>query len=138
MWRESNGMPDAVASAPVSERRTRQVYLGLIVAMVAASVPSLLFCALEALLAWHGHWSWASRQYHLPAENGWDRLLGMDAMAYMWVARWNRLVTIAATVFMLASLARRRWRALVGFALLPYGVILAADLVLRLRYHSLP
>lgn len=129
-----NGLP--APAKPVAQGRLKRLYLGLIVALVAASAPSLLFCGLEAVLALHGHWSWSAVQHHAPAENGWDRLLGMDALAYGWVAEWNRAVTLLGSLFLVASLVVRPWRALLRFALLPYRVIVAADLILRRRYHS--
>ena len=125
-------------SSPRPARHSETTYLGLIILMVAASVPSLLFCTLEILLVMHGHMSWNEARYHVPSQNGWDQLLGFDALAYGFIARWNGFITLLATVFMLCSLLRKPWRALIRFALLPYLVILAADLILRLRYHLLP
>src|SRR6187402_1846023 len=106
----------------------KAAYFGLLLLLVASSLPSLLFCGVELLLALHGHFGWNRTSYRTPPANFWDWLLGVDALLYAMVSRWSLFLTLAATLLLAVSLVRRRWRALAAFALLPYLLIVAADL----------
>lgn len=119
----------------VSSYNSDRAFLMLLTPLTAASVPSLVFCALE--LALRLHTSLASTTSP-NLSSGWDSLLSLQDSAYLWIAQWNSLTTLAATGFLISALVRPRWRQWTGLALIPYGVLLCADFTLRLRSVLMP
>lgn len=117
--------------------RDRAFFL-LLTPLAAASLPSLLFCVLEAALWAHSASATKTLVFHLPAEGGWDRLFALQSAIYLWVARWNAMATLAATGLFVCTLLRPRWRTWSAFALVPYALLLCADFTLRWRTALLP
>jgi hypothetical protein len=117
--------------------RDRLFFL-LLLPFAAASLPSLLLCAVDFALWLHGAVSRGPVMFHLPARNLWDALFALHGWAYGWVARWNAVSTLAATAFFVTTLLRRRWRPWLVLALIPYGLLLCADFALRWRHALLP
>lgn len=104
----------------------------LLTPLTAASLPSLVFCALEVALWLHG----APGRHPIPRlspESVSGGFFALEAWALHWISRWNSLATLAATGFLVATLLRPRWRSWCGLALIPYGVLLCADFTLRWR-----
>lgn len=99
--------------------------------MAAASLPSLVFCALTFVLWLHGHRVQSSLVVNLPPGNPWDRVLALELSICGWIGRWNSVITLAATAFFVAALLRPRWRHFAALALIPYGLLLCADFTLR-------
>lgn len=106
--------------------------------LFAVSVPSVIFCALEALLWLHGRPAKGPVVFHLAPQNMWDRLFVAETVAYQWISRWNSMATLAATLIFVSTLVRPRWRAWAMLALIPYTVLLCADFTLRWRYALMP
>jgi hypothetical protein len=99
--------------------------------MAAASLPSLVFCALTFVLWLHGHWGKSPLVVNLSPGNSWDRVFALELSIWGWVGRWNSVITLAATAFFVAALLRPRWRHFAALALIPYGLLLCADFTLR-------
>jgi hypothetical protein len=118
-------------------RRDRS-FLFLLMPLTMASLPSLLFCALEVALVLHGNRGGSVLVFHLPPRTAWDRLLTLQSSIYGWVARWNASVTLAATGLFVATLLLPRWRHWMVLALIPFGLLLCADFTLHLRSALLP
>lgn len=118
--------------------RPDRSFLWLLLPLVAASLPSLLFCALEIALALHGAHASGVLVFHMPPRSPWDRLLALQTSVYGWVAHWNAAVTLAATALFVSALLRPRWRQWVGLVMIPYGLLLCADFTLRWRTALLP
>ncbi|HEX3662162.1 MAG TPA: hypothetical protein VHU89_12060 [Acidobacteriaceae bacterium] len=120
-------------------KRNDRSFLFLLMPLAVASVPSLLFCALEIALALHGNRSGGSvLVFHLPPRSAWDRLLALQTSVYGWVARWNAFCTLAATGLLVATLLLPRWRHWLLLVLIPFGVLLCADFTLHWRAALLP
>jgi hypothetical protein len=115
-----------------------RAFILLLTPLIAASLPSLLYCVLELALRMHGGFTSGTYVVRLPPENVWDRLFALQTLVYQWVARWNSLATLAATAFFVLTLFRPRWRTWRVLALIPYGVLLAADFTMHWRYALLP
>ncbi|HZZ39366.1 MAG TPA: hypothetical protein VFE06_09560 [Acidobacteriaceae bacterium] len=113
-------------------------FLFLLMPLVVASLPSLLFCVLEIALALHGKRNGSLIVFHLPPRTTWDRLLALQSSVYGWVAHWNGAATLAATGLFVATLLLRRWRHWIVLALIPFGLLLCADFTLHLRAALLP
>jgi hypothetical protein len=115
------------------DRRTRpdRSFALLLTPLVAASLPSLIFCALALVLWLHGAPTHTPLTFHLPPQTAWDRLFSLELSVYQWVARWNSAVTLAATAFFVSTLLLPRWRHFALLALIPYSVLLCADFTLR-------
>ncbi|HEX4064981.1 MAG TPA: hypothetical protein VHZ09_03075 [Acidobacteriaceae bacterium] len=122
----------------VRPRSSGWFVLLLLAPMFGAALPSLLFCALEMVLWLHGAPGKTPVVFHLPPVNGWDRLFAMESSIYRWIARWNSAATLAATLVFVTTLMRPRWRSWAIPALIPYSVLLCADLTLRWRYALMP
>jgi hypothetical protein len=124
-------MPESLSPDPPVPPMDRSFVL-LLAPLAAASLPSLAFCALALVL--HLHTSHAPA---LPsalrdrAEGVWDHLFAFELSIYQWVARWNSVVTLAATAFFVSTLLRPRWRHCALLALIPYIFLLCADFTLR-------
>ncbi|MGA7521419.1 MAG: hypothetical protein WBW84_03000 [Acidobacteriaceae bacterium] len=119
-------------------KRADRSFLFLLMPLAVASVPSLLFCALELALALHGNRGGSVLVFHLPPRTPWDRLLALQTSVYGWVARWNPSATLAATGLFVATLLLPRWRHWMLLALIPFGVLLCADFTLHWRAALLP
>lgn len=119
-------------------QRVDRSFLFLLMPLAVASVPSLLFCALEITLAIHGSRHGSLLVFHLPPRTAWDRLLALQSSVYGWVARWNAFVTLAATALFVATLLLPRWRHWMVVALIPFGVLLCADFSLHWLAALLP
>lgn len=113
-------------------------FLFLLTPLAVASLPSLVFCALELALALHGNHNGRLIEFHLPPRTAWDRLLALQSAVYGWLAQWNASVTLAATGVLVATLLLPRWRHWLLFALIPFGVLLCADFTLHWRAALLP
>ena len=98
--------------------------------IVAASIPSLLFCTL-ALALWMHSAPGNPITLHLPPQSLWDHLFSLQLSVYQWIARWNSAATLAATGFFASTLLLPRWRHYAIVALIPYGLLLCADFTLR-------
>ena len=98
--------------------------------IVAASIPSLLFCTL-ALALWMHSVPGSPITLHLPPHSLWDHLFSLQLSVYQWIARWNSAATLAATGFFASTLLFPRWRNYALLALIPYGLLLCADFTLR-------
>lgn len=122
---------------PLSLQSDRS-FLFLLMPLVVASLPSLLFCALELALAFHGNHNGHLIVFHLPPRTAWDRMLALQLAVYGWLARWNASVTLAATGLLVATLLLPRWRHWMLLALIPFGVLLCADFTLHWRAALLP
>jgi len=118
--------------------RSDRSFLFLLMPLAVASLPSLLFCALEIALALHGNHNGGFITFHLPPRTTWDRLLAMQSAVYGWVSRWNAPATLGATGLLVATLLLPRWRHWMLFALIPFGVLLCADFTLHWRAALLP
>jgi len=117
---------------PEAERRhPDRAFFLLLTPLAAASLPSLLYCFLALVLWLHGAASGPSPAFHFPPQTAWDHLLAVEVSSYAWVAHWNSTVTLMATAFFVATLLRPRWRHFMGFALVPYSLLLCADFTLR-------
>jgi len=101
--------------------------------LAVASLPSVLFCALELALALHGNRGGSVLVFHLPPRSAWDRLLALQSSMYGWVSLWNAPATLGATALLVATLLLPRWRHWMIFALIPFGVLLCADFTLHWR-----
>jgi hypothetical protein len=99
--------------------------------IVAASIPSLLFCTLALALWMHTAPATTPTSFHLPPLNLWDHLFALQLSVYQWIARWNSAATLAATGFFASTLLFPRWRNYALLALIPYGLLLCADFTLR-------
>lgn len=110
----------------------------LLTPLVAASLPSLIFCALATALWLHGVPANHPVLFHLPPHSTWDHLFALELSVYQWVVRWNSAATLAATALFVSTLLRPRWRHWTALALIPYGLLLCADFTLRWRYALLP
>jgi len=99
--------------------------------MAAASLPSLVFCALALVLWLHGHRVQWPQGVNWPPGNPWDRVFALEFSIWGWIGRWNSVITLAATAFFVAALLRPRWRHFAALALIPYGLLLCADFTLR-------
>lgn len=106
--------------------------------LALASLPSLLFCAMEVSLAVYGTHGRTGIVFHWPPQTAWDRMLLLQSTLYGWVARWNAVVTLAATALLVATLLLQRWRHWLGLVTIPYGLLLCADFTLRWRSALLP
>jgi hypothetical protein len=122
----------------VHPRRPDRSFLFLLMPLAAASLPSLLFCALEIALALHGKHGGSVLVFHLPPRTAWDRLLALQSSVYGWVSRWNAPATLGATGLIVATLLLPRWRHWIFFALIPFSVLLCADFTLHWRAALLP
>lgn len=122
-------------SEDVRRQNSDRAFFLLLTPLLAASLPSLLFCVLEVLLGLHRLRSPDTVTYHVPPQNAWDSFLALDAWVYQWVAHWNSLATLLATAFFVFTLFR--WRRWIPLALIPYGLLLCADFTLRWRYAFL-
>ncbi len=116
-------------TAPQSDRP----FFLLLTPLLAASLPSLIFCALAIVLWMHGVPAKAPAMFHMPTHSTWDQVLDLQLSVYQWVARWNSPVTLAATAFFVSTLLLPRWRHWAPLALIPYGLLLCADFTLRWR-----
>ncbi len=125
-----NKMPEPESDRPHRPDRSFTLVLAPI---VAASVPSLLFCALALVLWLHTAPTRAQVTFHFPPLNLWDHLFALQLSLYQWVAHWNSAVTLAATAFLVSTLLLPRWRHFAFLALIPYGLLLCADFTLRWR-----
>jgi len=114
----------------ISHRQDRSFSL-LLAPLAAASVPSLIFCALTAALWLHGFPIQRRGLFHLPPQGLWDQLLPLEISAYGFVSRWNSPATLAATALFVTTLLLPRWRHWTALALIPYGLLLCADFTLR-------
>ena len=103
----------------------------LLTPLAAASVPSLIFCALTAALWMHGFPAQHPSLFHFPPQGTWDQLLSFELSVYGFVTRWNSPATLAATAFFVTTLLLPRWRHLTALALIPYCLLLCADFTLR-------
>jgi len=103
----------------------------LLTPIVAASVPSFVFCTLALALWMHSANVTATVTFHLPPLSFWDHLFSLELSIYQWVARWNSAITLAATAFFASTLLLPRWRHYAVIALIPYGLLLCADFTLR-------
>lgn len=112
--------------------------LFLLMPLAVASLPSLLFCALEIALAMHGTSVRNVIVFHLPPRTAWDRLFVLQSSVYGWIAHWNAAVTLAATGLFVSVLLRPRWRPWLVLVTIPYGLLLCADFTLRWRSTLLP
>lgn len=119
-------------------RPPNPIFLLLLVPLTAVSLPSLVYCALEVVMAVHGALSGGATALHLPPENGWDSLFVMQTHVHEWISRWNSLATLAATAFLASTLLLPRWRTWAGLALIPYGVLLCADFTMHWAYALMP
>ncbi|HEY6448249.1 MAG TPA: hypothetical protein VIY53_17450 [Acidobacteriaceae bacterium] len=108
-----------------------RAFLSLLVPLTAASLPSVVFCALVLASGLHGLCAGNQIVFQLPPHSLWDRLFILEARIYEWLTRWNSVATLAASAFFVFTLFRRRWRAFSGLALIPYGVLLCADFAMR-------
>lgn len=110
-----------------------RAFFVLLTPLAAASLPSLIYCALELLLWMHGALGRGPILFHAPAQNLWDELFALQSPLYHWIARWNSPATLAATILFVSTLLRPRWRIWTGLALIPYGLLLCADFTLHWR-----
>jgi hypothetical protein len=122
----------------VRPRKSPWIVFLLLTPLFAASLPSLVFCAVEVLLWLHGAPGHSPVVFHLPPQGLWDRLFLMETVSYRWIARWNSAVTLFATLVFVLTLLRARWRYWTVLALIPYMVLLCADFTLRWRYALMP
>jgi hypothetical protein len=118
------------------EDQPNPLFLTLLVPLTAASLPSLVFCGLAAVLWLHAIFTSGQTVLHVPPLTAWDALFALEAHVQLWLAQWNALATLAATAFFVSTLLVRRWRFWTGLALIPYGVLLCADFTMR--YAWLP
>ena len=118
--------------------RADRSFLFLLMPLAVASLPSVLFCALELALAWHGSRASGVLAFHLPPRTAWDRLLALQSLVYGWLARWNATATLGATGLLVATLLLPRWRHWMFVALIPFGVLLCADFTMHCRAALLP
>ena len=126
-------MSDAVRRA-----NPDRIFLVLLAPLLAAALPSVLYCVLGVLMWLHGMAAGNPVVLHVPAENLWDRCFLLQAHLMHWISQWNATATLAATAFFVCTLLRQRWRYWTGLALIPYGVLLCADFTMRWRYAILP
>lgn len=126
-----------MSETPLRRRRDRS-FLFLLMPLAAASLPSLLFCALELALAFHGNAGGSILVFHLPPRTPWDRLLALQSSLYGWVVRWNASVTLAATGLFIATLLLPRWRHWILLALIPFGLLLCADFTMHWHAALMP
>jgi hypothetical protein len=124
-------MRDALQRHPPDRFPGRSFAL-LLTPLLAASLPSLAFCALALALWLHGIPA-RPPVFHLPPQTAWDHLLALQLSVYRWIARWNSAVTLAATALFVSTLLRPRWRHYTLLALIPYSLLLCADFTLRWR-----
>ncbi|MGC2636223.1 MAG: hypothetical protein WA294_03525 [Acidobacteriaceae bacterium] len=108
-----------------------RAFLSLLMPLTAASLPSVVFCALVLASGVHAICAGNQVVFHIPPLSLWDRLFILEAQLYAWLMPWNSAATLAATAFFVFTLSRRRWRPFSGLALIPYGVLLCADFTMR-------
>jgi hypothetical protein len=121
---------------PESDQRHRpdRPFTLLLAPLIAASLPSLIFCSLALVLWLHAAPATSAPvTFHLPPLNLWDHLFALQVSVYQWVERWNSAVTLAATAFFVSTLLLPRWRHYTVLALIPYSLLLCADFTLRWR-----
>jgi hypothetical protein len=118
-------------SDPARRSQPDRSFFLLLTPLVAASLPSLIFCVLAILLWLHGVPAHSAPLFRWPRHGAWDDLLSLEISVYQWVARWNSTATLAATAFFVATLLLPRWRHWTALALIPYGLLLCADFTLR-------
>lgn len=106
--------------------------------LAAASLPSLIYCALALILWIHGVPAQQPAQAHWPSHGTWQQLRALELSAYRWVTHWNSVATLAATAVFVSTLLRPRWRHWTALALIPYGLLLCADFTLRWRSALIP
>jgi hypothetical protein len=123
-------MPDAVLPDQSDPPMDRSFVL-LLAPLAVASLPSLVFCTLALVL--HLHTTSAPSLSPAFGDRGgaWNHLFALELSLYRWVARWNSVVTLAATAFVVSTLLRSRWRHFAVLALIPYLLLLCADFTLR-------
>lgn len=126
-----------MAEAVRGSNPDRSVFL-LVAPLFLVSLPSVLYCALVGLLWLHGVPAKGPMVFHLPPETFWDRLFAVEASVYEWIAQWNAVATVAATLVFACMILRRRWRHWLVLALIPWCVLLCADFALRWRYALMP
>lgn len=126
-------MPEAVRG----RNRDHSVIL-LLAPLFLASMPSLVYCALVGMLWLHGAPAKGPVVFHLPPANLWDRMFAVEAFVFRWIAAWNSVATVAATLVFASIILRPRWRHWLVLALIPYAVLLCADFTLRWRYALMP
>jgi Gpi18-like mannosyltransferase len=114
-------------------RRSDRSFFVLLTPLFAASLPSLIFCALAFAFWLHGMPAHNPIALHFPPRSIWDELSSLELSVYQWVVRWNSDVTMAATALFVSTLLLPRWRHWIGLALIPYGLLLCADFTLRWR-----
>jgi Gpi18-like mannosyltransferase len=114
-------------------RRSDRSFFVLLTPLFAASLPSLIFCALAFAFWLHGMPAHNPIALHFPPRSIWDELSSLELSVYQWVVRWNSDVTMAATALFVSTLLLSRWRHWIGLALIPYGLLLCADFTLRWR-----
>jgi hypothetical protein len=114
-------------------RRSDRSFFVLLTPLFAASLPSLIFCALALAFWLHGMPAHHSVALHFPGQGIWDQLLDLELSVYQWIVRWNSDATLAATALFVSTLLLPRWRHWMGLALIPYGLLLCADFTLRWR-----
>lgn len=110
----------------------------LLAPLFVASLPSLIYCVLVAMLWLHGAPAHGNLVFHLPPQTFWDRMFAVEASVYLWIARWNSIATTVATLVFATIILRPRWRPWLVPALIPYSVLLCADFTLRWRYALMP
>jgi hypothetical protein len=120
-------------SETLPRHRSDRSFLLLLTPLMAASLPSLIFCALAVVLWLHGFPAKASDIFNFQPANPWDRLFAFELSIYEWLVRWNSAVTLAATALFVSTILLRRWRHWIALALVPYGLLLCADFTLRWR-----
>ena len=114
-------------------RRSDRSFFVLLTPLFAASLPSLIFCALAFAFWLHGMPAHNPIALHFPPRSIWDELSSLELSVYQWVVRWNSDVTTAATALFVSTLLLPRWRHWIGLAMIPYGLLLCADFTLRWR-----
>jgi hypothetical protein len=110
----------------------------LLASLAAWSLPSLVFCALEIALWLHSVSARGTVVFRLPPQTGWDHLFALQSFVYLLIARWNAVATLAASGLFVFTLLSPRWRPWLALALIPYAVLLCADVALRCRTALLP
>ena len=115
-----------------------RIFFFLLTPLVALSLPSLLYCALEMAVWLVGGLKGGQAMLRRPPENGWVGLVAMQTAVYEWVLRLNSPATLAATGLFVVTLVWPRWRHWIGLALIPYGLLLCADFTLRWHSSLLP
>ena len=115
-----------------------RAFVLLLTPLAAASLPSLLWCALEVVLTLSRTLTNGQFVVHVPPQTALDRLVVLETLVHRWIAHWNSLATLAATSVLVLTLLRPRWRAWAGLALIPYGVLLCADFTMGRSGAFLP